>query len=389
MVTQAILLKNPRMNRNQALRPPGNGVWDGRYSMLDAWRGLAALGVVVFHLDIGSQIRLGQASVLVFFVISGYCITASAESCRRNRVGPSGYMWRRLRRIYPPYFFSLIYFLATRIWKLRSGMEDQVSHSTVAWIQNLTLTQWLSLIWHPAAAPFNNPTLFIAGYWSLNYEEQFYIVIGVLLLTAAWLRKDLLPFVAALAVPAFIWNLLYPSICYGFFLEYWVPFALGSLVFYRLSRIADSRLRICIDAGIICLLAFAIFKNHLRVPDSRSLYFEWIVVSGFSLLLLGLRRWDQALAASWLGRMLRTFGLTSYSLYLTQQCNLRASSMVASRLIRWGVPAGFEFLIRLTFICAIGAIFWYFCERPFLNKPLPARRDQDETEAASLTPARA
>ena len=377
------------MNRNPALRTEDAGLWDGRYSMLDAWRGLAALGVVVFHLNIGSEIFLGNASVLVFFVISGYCIAASAESCRRNRVGPAGYMWRRIRRIYPPYFFSIVYFLATRIWKLESGLDDQISHSVLAWFQNLTLTQWLTLVRHPAPSPFDNPSLFVAGYWSLNYEEQFYIVIGILMLAASRWRKDLLPFVAALMVPAFIWNTFHPFISYGFFLEYWIPFALGSLVFYRLSRLDDWRLRTLVDTGIVSLLLFSIFKYHLRSTDARSVYFEWIVASAFALLLLSLRRWDQALAGSWLGRASRAFGLTSYSLYLTHQCNLGASTMVANQLIRWGLPGSLAFLVRVTFICAVGAIFWYFCERPFLNQPLSAKLSGNETQRAALTPARA
>jgi peptidoglycan/LPS O-acetylase OafA/YrhL len=82
--------------------------------MLDAWRGLAALGVVLYHLGLyhlglGMTFDLGHASVMVFFVISGYCIAASAESCRRNNVGPGGYVWRRVRRIYPPYFFPFCF----------------------------------------------------------------------------------------------------------------------------------------------------------------------------------------------------------------------------------------------------------------------------------------
>ena len=372
--------------------PPSNVLENhkqDRYLALDAWRGLAALGVVLFHLGIGSQIALGHASVLVFFVISGYCIAASAESCRRNQVGPVGYMWRRLRRIYPPYFFSLVYFLLTRFVKVRAGMGDQISHSVTIWVQNLTLTQWLSLVRHPAASPFDNPTLFIAGYWSLNYEEQFYIVVGLLLVAATYLRSSLLPPIVWLVLPAFLWNVFHPAISYGFFLEYWVAFALGSVVFYRLCRLGADRRRVWIDAGIVLLLAFSVFESHTQSLQVRSVYFEWIVACSFSLVLLYTRRWDQKFAASWPGRILRVFGLTSYSLYLTQQCNLGASSILAGRLIRWGVPASLEVPIRLVFICAAGIAFWYCCERPFLNKALPVESQKNAASEDSLLPASA
>jgi peptidoglycan/LPS O-acetylase OafA/YrhL len=119
--------------------------------MVDAWRGLAALGVVCYHLGVGPgwDFDLGHACVMVFFVISGYCIAASTESCRRNQVSPGGYMWRRVRRIYPPYFFAICFFAATRLVKMQMGMSGELSTSLVAWLQNLTMTQWFSLVFHP------------------------------------------------------------------------------------------------------------------------------------------------------------------------------------------------------------------------------------------------
>ena len=223
---------------------------------------------------------------MVFFVISGYCISASAESCRLKGVGPAGYMWRRMRRIYPPYFFSICYFVLTRLWKIRQGLGDQLSHSPLAWIQNLTLTQWLSLVRHPVTSAFDNQTLFIAGYWSLNYEEQFYIVVGVLLLRASLLSRELKSFILVLMVPAFVWNLLHPSICYGFFLEYYFSFGLGAMVFYRLCRIATPQIRRLIDASGSSSFVFSFEKLYeiqrhsfrlLRVDDcQRVLYFSLV-----------------------------------------------------------------------------------------------------------------
>ena len=82
---------------------------------------------------------------------------------------------------------------------------------------------------------------------------------------------------------------------------------------------------------------------------------------------LGLR------VGSGFGAILGTLGLISYSLYLTHQLNLRASSIVASRLTHLGLPQFSEVILRLIFSCAVATIFWFFCERPFLNKPLGGR----------------
>lgn len=346
-------------------------LWGPRYSMVDAWRGLASLGVVIAHLGFNVRLKLAHACVMIFFVISGYCISAATDSCRRNKVGPSGYMWRRVRRIYPPYFFALCLFIATRVVKLRQGMGNQLSTSVVAWIQNLTMTQWLSLLAHPTSYAHQNSTLFVAGFWSLNYEEQLYIVMGLLMVGAIYLRKSMLPGILLLLIPAFVWNLRNPSRSYGFFLDYWIAFALGTLVFYRLCKLADARGRAAVDLGIFLLLVFSLYADATTHFGQRSVYFEWIVTSFFALLLVCLRSLDDKFKASILGTVLGGFGLISYSLYLTHQSNFHSSEVIAEKLIHWGLPQNAEFFIRLVVMCAVAAIFWFFCERPFLNKALP------------------
>lgn len=351
--------------------------WEARYAMVDAWRGLAALGVVCYHLGlrVGSDFDLGHACVMVFFVISGYCIAASTDSCQRNQVGPRAYMWRRVRRIYPPYFFSLCFFAATRLVKFEVGLGSQLSTSPVTWINNLTMTQWLNLVFHPARHPFDNPSLFVAGYWSLNYEEQFYLVMGIIVFSATYFKKSMLAPIVALMLGSFVWNLTHPFTYHGFFWEYWIPFALGALVFNRLCKIQNRRVSASIDLGILALLLFSSYRYYSsNTWSARWLYTEWILTCTFALMLIYLRSWDTQFRDSRFGVALGTLGLISYSLYLTHQFNLRASSIVASRLIHLGLPQVSEFFLRLIFSCAVATIFWFFCERPFLNKPLGTYR---------------
>ena len=48
------------------------------------------------------------AGVPIFFVISGYCISATADSARRKGLPARTYFWRRFRRIFPPYWIFLM-----------------------------------------------------------------------------------------------------------------------------------------------------------------------------------------------------------------------------------------------------------------------------------------
>jgi len=159
-------------------------LWPARYDMLDAWRGLAALAVVCCH-TFGWE--FGQNGVLLFFVISGYCVTAAAESAKKKALGFRGFMWRRVRRIYPPYVLAVLFFLVTRYIKVSGGHQDQFHHPIIEWIQTFTLTQWFSLMVHPMAHPSNNTVNWVAAFWSLQYEEQFYLLLALALpLSLLW-----------------------------------------------------------------------------------------------------------------------------------------------------------------------------------------------------------
>jgi peptidoglycan/LPS O-acetylase OafA/YrhL len=81
---------------------------------LDAVRALAAIGVVLTHVAAvlafrGMSLRwaaIGDAGVLVFFVLSGYLIAASV--LRPARFDVRGYMTRRALRILPLYYASML-----------------------------------------------------------------------------------------------------------------------------------------------------------------------------------------------------------------------------------------------------------------------------------------
>jgi len=356
-------------------------LYNPRYGMIDAWRGLAALAVVLSHLELGPSINVGYMAVMVFFVISGYCIAASADSCLRRGYGFREYMWRRVRRIYPPYFFALCFFAVTRVLKKWSGMGEGLSRDLVAWLQQLTMTQWFSLVTHPKPYPTQNNALFVSAFWSLNYEEQFYLIVGLLLVVSVLTRRSLLGGVAVLMGVGLVWDILHPSTAYGFFVEYWVHFALGVLVFYRLCKIRTPRGRRLIDAFLMVFVTASLVVwiecVRLSVLDDRSVYTEWVVAGGFALVLIALRRWDPWFKKSLMGKGLSGLGAITYSLYLIHQFNLTAAFAVANKLVTHGVPKVFYIPIETGVLVGIATVFWYYCERPFVNQPLTAPASED------------
>lgn len=344
----------------------GSGAWPARYELLDGLRGLAALVVVLHHLQVHDD---GHFAVMVFFVISGYCITASAESCRRKGLGFTEFMRRRIVRIYPPYWFAIAFFTATRAIKAALGGPNDLRRPLLDWVQNVTLTQWLSTVFHPVRWPSDNPHLLVTAFWSLNYEEQFYLVMALGLLLAITRRIPLIVPVLALALGGLVWNWRAPGnwVC-GFFLEYWVHFALGCCLYFALCTFVDLRSR-C--AFVLIVLALGASSAMRLVPwttdtpaDLRSMV-ELAFLSAVTLGLFFLRPFSLRISRSWLWRPIAALGTISYSLYLIHQFNLKLIETLAEYVLPAQAPHFALILTMAGMHIALAAGFWYACERPF------------------------
>ena len=347
--------------------------WPFRFEVIDGLRGLAALAVVMHHSGIAP---LGHYAVMVFFVISGYCIAASAETCRRNGVTFGVFMWRRLRRIYPPYFFAIAFYVLTRLAKSAAGGPNDLDRPWLDWVQNLTLTQWVSLPFHPVADAPQNPKLLVAAFWSLNYEDQFYLVMALVLLLSVSRRVPMTAAVLALAAIGLAWNVAWPGAWItGFFIEYWLHFAVGAALFYALCLFPGRWFRAVFVASVLALGLFSasrILPWQAQTALQERAYAELTIVCGFTLFLFFIRPWSAAVSRLWIWRPIAALGAISYSLYLVHQFNLVFVATLVSRIAPHAWRA-VDVSLTLMLQIAIAAAFWHCCERPFLNRSSPSR----------------
>lgn len=95
-----------------------------RLEKLEALRAFACIGVFTFHCYISG---LGAWAVSVFVVLSGFLLTYnSLDKADRMPVGVKGcaaYAWKKIRRMYPLYFITLL-LLALRIFLLAPENPD-------------------------------------------------------------------------------------------------------------------------------------------------------------------------------------------------------------------------------------------------------------------------
>ena len=146
------------------------------YPALDGLRGLAILLVAFYH-NFGfiNYSFFGWIGVDLFFVLSGYLIT----DILLKTVNEPGYLRnffaRRVLRIFPLYYLSLIVFLLIlpQFDIFKPKLQFYVDHQWWLWAY---LQNWLFA--------FNTPTTtrFLNHFWSLAVEEQFYLVWPFLIL---------------------------------------------------------------------------------------------------------------------------------------------------------------------------------------------------------------
>lgn len=355
-----------------------------RYLSLDIWRGIACLAVTVYHLAgdnrfidglpavLTKVLGFGWVGVPMFFVISGYCIAATTDSASRNSKSFYWYLQRRFRRIYPPYWICLgVLLIAMPFGVLGSEIHDPRKFSLIHWLGNFTLTEsWLGRLADGAASYVLIPA------WTLCYEEQFYLICGLVLCFFRSRIFTALLAVSLIVVPVSLIFWYTNGKAHGFFFDgLWLQFAIGVLIYYlRVRATKQGRL-----LGIAVLLASFGLVVLLRVftpPDiinglSRCRFFDGTAFSIlFAFALLAGEKYDGQIAVFWLMKPLMACGAMCYSLYLTHLPVISFMRLFAYRsipeppLMHW-VDAMLTFIATLV----IGAFFYWFVERRFLNKP--------------------
>jgi len=312
-----------------------------RYQMLDVWRGVVCLLVVLEHAGValwqgvddvkgleGSIRRFvvgsltWNAATPLFFVMSGYCIAASLESTRKRGVSPGAFLMRRLWRIYPTYWAALLGFVVLVATADALGLsrlhQNGLSLAIAApgaldlrqWIGNLTLTE----TWRPLVTG-GYGEVYTRVAWSLCYQEQFYVVC-VLALWLAPARLDRVLAAVTVAVLAYrisAWDSGSLHLLEGTFPYYWHVFAVGLIVHWRLSGAGSVAApgnwwpRRGVELLLAALLAVGLVQNSV---------FE-VASAGFGLLLIATHRWDLRAGSLTVLQPFRACGRRSFSIYLT------------------------------------------------------------------------
>ncbi|MGE6596410.1 acyltransferase family protein [Bacillus proteolyticus] len=148
---------------------------NSRYMVgLDSLRGLAILGVILYHINF-NWMPGGFLGVTVFFVLSGYLITdiLAMEWKRNKRIDLKKFWLSRARRLLPGMFVMLVITLAW-ITIFHSSLLETMRGDSLAAL--FYVSNWW-YIYHKLSYFDNfNQLSPLNHFWSLAVEEQFYVV---------------------------------------------------------------------------------------------------------------------------------------------------------------------------------------------------------------------
>ena len=302
-------------------------------------------------------------------------------------------MFARVRRVYPPLWFSLALAAALIVPARLLVASGRIHGSALAGID---------LLHQPLAYYFSNLTLtqvvlhqsFLSIVcWTLCYEVAFYLIVSLFLLRTRPGREEatLLTGLHVVTLGALALLALAPQLRF-FPLDLWPQFGMGIVVYDWLRHPHQARPKWWLLAVGIGTAAFVVARDLAMSVQHEPSRLTFAFTFGFGLLLLYLYRHDAALSKLLLVRGLAAIGLFSYSLYLTHLLTLG----IVNQMFRMThLAASAHLLVLATCLVAaalLARLFFHWFERPFLQtvrRPAPPtpRADLDQGHLAESQPS--
>jgi len=348
---------------------------------IDGLRAIAVLSVIFYHLGLVT-VGAGFAGVDVFFVISGYLIGGLIlNECATGDFRFRNFFARRARRIFPALFAVILITFAVG-WMLMLPKDYQYFLGGGA-----TAVLSLSNIWFASRIDYFNPQAEqdpLIHTWSLGVEEQFYLVVPILIVLGwKFFRRYLLLTLIVLAVASFmlaIWmSDKHPQLSFYMLPSRAWELLVGVIIALRERQLRDlaSDLQASIIGNLSLLTLISALLLLPKDVDWPGAFTLVPVLATAGVLSYGTQ---VSIAKHMLSSQpLRMIGLMSYSAYLIHQPFI--GFMTYLDMAPRTLPVKLLLLLS-TFILAY--LSWRLIETPFRQQRLPKYVGRGLLSAAAI-----
>lgn len=296
-------------------------------------RALAAIGVVIYHIDyrIVGDVHTDFLGVSTFFVLSGFIM------CYITKDEADSFLFNRFVRLVPLY------------WLLTFARIIILS----GWGERYAIVRSLFFL------PSDQPPIVSVG-WTLNFEIYFYTIFAASL----WINRLYAPIVAAGTIIGVLTiNAFYPELFLTRYYSHgYICFFLGGIALFYLWQIIPSWLlprRPTAIIGII-VLAFSYAVQIGLSEPGRWAYSLPIMIVGSALIMA-------RAGADFNLRPLVFLGNASYSLYLSHTLAMGSIRRIAPELLELARTEAVWFIGMLSFCVLVGIAVHLAIEKPMLR----------------------
>ncbi|MHC5855456.1 acyltransferase family protein [Nostoc sp.] len=365
-------------------------------NFLDGLRAIAALFVLFSHtwyqiwpavsppfgyghrptglmLILTSWLYYGHFAVVVFIVLSGFCLMLPViQNNGILRGGTLQFFQRRSRRILPPYYFALLFSLFLIYffigWKTGTQWDISVPVTLSGLIAHISMFQ-----------DFVTTTEINYVFWSIALESHLYLCFPLLVLS--WQRFGSIKTTLGIGLFTYTTIILleiaqvkeippqFLGLCF-----YFVLGMLGATIVFSQDQLWEFMRKHFpwhfVVAGLILTIIFFCYLWGFDIAEERFAFLDTMSALGTLFLLVAASRPGANKVRNFLGSSPLVFiGTFSYSLYLIHAPLLQIVWQYVLHPLHLGKVFEFVLLLLVGTPLILGAayIFFFYCERPFLN----------------------
>lgn len=317
---------------------------------LDSLRGLAALGVCLFHFDV---FKYGVAGVDLFFMISGFVIFMSVS----NGDSIKSFWVSRVIRLFPSYWISIVIAIVCTLLLVHDKIQ-------LKW--NFVLGNVLML------QPLFKTTCLVGVYWTLYVELTFYILISLIwylkklyyiegIILAGLLLMALLNGTYSIVQnhsPAFVHVFIVLRSLIPLIVNHFTTFSSG-IIFYLIYKNGYSVFRCSLL--LLSLVVTAIAHNYsVMINSFLNVYEHLFILILFYALFFLITKNDLNILKI---RILIVLGNSSYVIYLIHQ----SFGLDIRFLLTPVVGLFFSNVISVLVVISLSVLITYYIDVPIRN----------------------